>query len=166
MHDNFISHNLARSGRLQPAEERFIQRSIESVLSQQSGPVHVLDVGGNIGYMALFAASISKRIRVTTIEPHPWHRRLLEASIALNGWGERVRVEPVIVTSQPEPPTCIYVADPANGGVTELKPGATHTDCTALGGSMVESTTIDLLLKASPFGQGVDVLKIDVHPGL
>ena len=128
------------------------------------GPVHVLDVGGNVGFMALFAASIGPLVHVTTVEPHPWHRRLLQPSIAINGLNDRVRVEGTLLGPKAAaPPACIFVSDPRNAGSTEVKLDAEVKECRALGGEMVGMTTIDAILDASPFGRRVDVLKIDVE---
>ena len=124
----------------------------------------MLDVGGNVGFMALFTASIGPLVHVTTVEPHPWHLRLLQPSIAINGLNDRVRVEGTLLGPKAAaPPACIFVSDPRNAGSTEVKLDAEVKECRALGGEMVGMTTIDAILDASPFGRRVDVLKIDVE---
>jgi len=57
------------------------------------GPTtHFLDVGANIGFFTLAAASRAARGRIWSIEPDPVNVRLLKANVALNGFDSRVTV--------------------------------------------------------------------------
>ncbi len=55
-------------------------------------PKLVLDAGANLGYFCLFAASYG--CRVVCVEPQQHVRSLLELSVAINGFSERVKVSP------------------------------------------------------------------------
>ncbi|WP_448577905.1 FkbM family methyltransferase [Thermosphaera sp.] len=53
---------------------------------------HFLDIGANIGFFTLAVARRAERGRVWSIEPDPQNVRLLRASVALNGFEDRVEV--------------------------------------------------------------------------
>lgn len=55
-------------------------------------PQHLIDVGANIGTIAIPALARGLMQGATAIEPHPGNLRLLHANLALNGLSERVRV--------------------------------------------------------------------------
>lgn len=70
--------------------DKDIYQTMHAVLADTPGPVHVLDIGGNIGFFTLSALSLGHR--VTTIEPLLQNLRLLTHSVALNGWQDRSTV--------------------------------------------------------------------------
>lgn len=55
-------------------------------------PKHLIDVGANIGTIAIPALARGLMQSATAIEPHPQNLRLLRANIALNGLEDRVTV--------------------------------------------------------------------------
>lgn len=55
-------------------------------------PLHLIDVGANIGSIVIPALARNLMLSATAIEPHPKNLRLLRANIALNGLCERVRI--------------------------------------------------------------------------
>ena len=169
LHDSWLSKTISKRGRLHPAEENFIENAIQSILAvravaqrQDGCRVHVLDVGGNIGWISLVAASVSPHVCVTVVEPFRWHSTLLKASINLNGLGKRVHLVEALVADTPGPDMCM-VASPSNGASTMVKAGDDVARCRAQGGVMTPRTTIDQLLAESPFGSAVDVMKMDVE---
>lgn len=54
----------------------------------------VVDAGANIGTFSLLAARVAPESRILALEPFPDTRRRLEAHIARNGLGDRVRCLP------------------------------------------------------------------------
>lgn len=173
LHDAWLSKTIYRKGRLHAAEEKFIESSVRHVLSSNPDgwpsnngktrcKAHVLDIGGNIGWMTLFAASISPDVCVTVVEPFTWHNSLLNASVNLNQFGHRVHLVKALVGTKVGDPLCM-VPDPSNGASTEVKAEYDATTCAQRGGEMIPSTTIDEVLAQSPFGQHVDVMKMDVE---
>lgn len=169
IHDSWLSKTISEKGRLHAAEEDFISSAIESALTEGKPPdsttgcaVHVLDIGGNIGWMTLFAASLSPHVCVTVVEPFTWHNTLLRASVDLNGLSRRVHLVRALVGETPGPDLCM-VADPSNGASTEVRAAYDAERCKQEGGLMTPSTTIDEVLAKSPFGKKVDVMKMDVE---
>ncbi|WP_084635403.1 FkbM family methyltransferase [Pseudoxanthomonas sp. J35] len=63
-------------------------------------PCHLIDVGANIGTIAIPAINRGLVKSATAIEPHPDNLKLLHANIALNGMVDKVRVLPHAVGSQ------------------------------------------------------------------
>jgi len=58
----------------------------------QPAPIHLIDVGANIGTITIPALKRGLLKTATAIEPHPHNLRLLRANIALNGLEDRVTV--------------------------------------------------------------------------
>jgi FkbM family methyltransferase len=63
----------------------------------------VIDVGANVGQMTLeLAQLVGDAGRVVAVEPGPGNLRLLERHVQGNGVGDRVVIEPVACTDQPD----------------------------------------------------------------
>ena len=170
VHDSWLSKTIATTGRLHALEEDFIEQAINSVLNARatksrfshSNCVHVLDIGGNIGWMALFAASVDERVCVTVVEPSSWHNTLLNSTIRLNNLGSRVHLIKALVGKEPGSDQCM-LPDPRNGASTEVRSDLDAAKCAQQGGVMAPSTTIDQILASSPFGKKVHVMKMDTE---
>ncbi len=61
----------------------------------------VLDVGSYTGFFSLIAATCEPMARVVAFEPFPPARAWLEANVACNHLGDRIRVVPFAVSDQP-----------------------------------------------------------------
>lgn len=59
----------------------------------------VVDVGGNVGYFALYAASFG--CRVITVEPNPDMVKHIKMSVKLNGFEDKIRVVNAAAGDQP-----------------------------------------------------------------
>mmetsp|Transcript_44488 Transcript_44488/g.123101 ORF Transcript_44488/g.123101 Transcript_44488/m.123101 type:complete len:539 (+) Transcript_44488:75-1691(+) len=68
----------------------------------------MVDVGMNIGWFTLLAAASGRQ--VVAFEPNPIPRQYAEASVAINGWGDRVKVFPGGVSSDGEKLRLSFVA--------------------------------------------------------
>lgn len=117
-----------------------------------------VDVGANIGYYALLAASIvGPEGRVVAIEPDPEHAALLERARDLNGF-HHLTVHAVALSDSAG--TATLHRNEENRGNQSLL-----ADCVSKEGGTVEVETraLDDLLAEVLGGRAVDVLKIDVE---
>jgi FkbM family methyltransferase len=64
----------------------------QTLLSFVNEETHFVDIGANIGFFTLVVACRALRGRVWSVEPDGQNVRLLRASIALNGFDDRVEV--------------------------------------------------------------------------
>ena len=82
--DRVVSRTLRETGMWEPFESHLVLQLLAP------GSVFV-DAGANIGYFTLLAASaVGESGAVFAFEPEPENFRLLEASVAFNGLGDRV----------------------------------------------------------------------------
>ena len=72
--------------------ERYEPHVTSALLAELREDTVFLDVGANIGFFTLLVAARCPAGHVYSIEPDPDNARLLAASVALNGFGERVTV--------------------------------------------------------------------------
>ena len=87
-HDRFVSRRIAEEGIWEPYETSLVMDLLHP------GAVFV-DVGANIGYFTVLAASIvGERGTVFAFEPDPDNFRLLEANLALNALQRKVTAVP------------------------------------------------------------------------
>jgi FkbM family methyltransferase len=158
--DVWLSHEILSNGQIEPDVTGILGNAIRNVNKKI---VHVLDVGGNIGWITLFALAVDERVRVTVVEPFPWHAKLLRASVKLNGWESRVHLVNKIASDHSGGGACIK-PDEENASSTYVMPEFDERlSCEAAGGKFLDITTVDEILKSSPFGNIVDVMKIDVE---
>jgi FkbM family methyltransferase len=64
----------------------------------QQWPGLLVDIGANTGFYAFMAMSANADMRVVAYEPDPKVLEVLKRNEALNGFGERLRVEPVALS--------------------------------------------------------------------
>lgn len=79
--------------------ERQVSELVVSLVKEHS---RFLDVGANIGYFSLLAASRHESVRVFSFEPDPDNVRLLKTSIAFNGFESRITVYSCAVSDRNE----------------------------------------------------------------
>lgn len=91
--DPGISRTLLTYGFHEYASTRAFRRELRRVARESDDPVAV-DIGSNIGYFCLLAASdLGDAARVYAVEPNPESADLLEHNVRLNGFGDRITVE-------------------------------------------------------------------------
>lgn len=124
---------------------------------------HFIDIGANIGFFTLLVARRASRGRVWSIEPDDQNVRLLRASIALNGFEDRVEVHHMAASDADGEIFFSTLGYDANIGARfTAKEESTLID-RSVGGARkptkIRAQTIDNLLR----GRKVDLVKIDVE---
>ena len=156
--DRFASHELLTRGINHPATTAIFQRAIALL----GGTPLVYDVGANIGYFSLLCASMGAA--VVSVEPTPYHRTLLAASLALNGHSAKVTVVPnALIEHAGKGPSevCMEMPDAANAGFTRVAPVDSRSNGPACKPEFVaKTTTLDSIISqhGSP-----RVIKVDVE---
>ena len=122
-----------------------------------------LDIGANIGFFTLAVARRAVRGRVWSIEPDPQNVRLLRASVALNGFEERVEVRHEAESDIEGDLFFSNLGFQANLGARfTAKEEATLLERSSAGTpppTRVRARTMDAALR----GERVDLVKIDVE---
>lgn len=123
----------------------------------RSGDIAV-DVGANLGLHALnFGVLVGPHGSVLACEPAPGPRRLLEASIAANQFGSRVRLIPSAVGASAG--TASLYLDDGIGLMNSLLPEWTASSILI----SVDVITLDDLLAAHGDGRPLGLLKVDAE---
>lgn len=135
----------------------FINTSIYALALEQPS-IHVLEIGGGIGWSTLFALAVDERVRVTVFEPLSWKRELLNASVVVNGWQERVDIveRAACDIERHEKPMC-YCPDNRMAPWGAIK--AKGKECAENNGTIVIGASVDRVIAGSPFGR-VHVVKV------
>ena len=116
----------------------------------KSGDVF-LDLGANIGYFTLLAASIVKNEgKVISFEPNQYNRQLLYASIVENQF-ENITVYPFAVSDSQQ--ILRLMTSGSNGWVVELSEESVNYQ-------LVQSVVLDELLQAE---KQINVIKMDIE---
>lgn len=137
-----IGRRIKASGKHEPHLEAFLRQRL------RTGDVF-LDVGANIGFMTMLAASVvGPSGKVIAVEPNPDNVSLIEASIAANGFSQ-IRVIPAAASDTPaELPFGIIGS---NGSILPRK---------LPGWSTVRAIRLDDELADEP---RIDIIKIDIE---
>lgn len=114
-----------------------------------------IDVGANIGYFSLLAASVSKA-SVVAFEPQPAIAELLRKSVVFNHLEELVKVESLALSNAPS--TMKMTACPGNSGHSQI----TRTGTVDTQSFDVQVVALDTWMKHNPTGP-VSVCKIDTE---
>lgn len=140
-------------------EDGFAQRLL-SFVNQET---RFVDIGANIGFFTLAVAQRATRGRVWSIEPDNQNVRLLRASIALNGFEDRVEVHHVAASDTDGEVFFSTLGYETNIGARfTAKDEATLLDRSLAGARKprkLRARSMDNLLR----GKGVDLVKIDVE---
>lgn len=140
-------------------EEAFARR----LMSRVREDTHFLDVGANIGFFTLAVAARAVRGRVWSVEPDPCNLRLLRASVALNGFEDRVAVHAAAASDAPGEVFLSTLGADANLGARfTARDAATLLGRTPPGAAApvrVPAVTVDALVGDAR----VDLVKIDVE---
>jgi FkbM family methyltransferase len=116
-----------------------------------------IDAGANAGYFSAMAASlVGPRGQVHAFEPNPRVSRLLERSVELNRFHERLRVNQLALTDRAG---SVQLWCRPDGKATDDATTLRHADRIPV---QVESTTLDAYCQASGIGT-IRLIKIDVE---
>ena len=144
--DHFIGAVIARSGTYEP--------HVTAVLRQLLRPgMTFLDIGANIGYFSLLAASlVGENGRVISFEPVPDNVQLLQQSIAANGF-TNIRLHPQAALEKPQ-----QIALEIGG--TNSNSRVVNPDSDEIERPLVEAVVLDEVLSHLP---RLDVVKMDIE---
>lgn len=133
------------------------------LLSFVNRETHFVDIGANIGFFTLVVAQKARRGRVWSVEPDDQNVKLLRASVALNGFEDRVEVHHLAASDADGELFFSTLGHEANIGARfTAKEESTLTERSLAGArkpTKIRARTIDNLLR----GGKVDVVKIDVE---
>ena len=150
LNDNFIGATIERWKQYEPN----VSQVVSGLLSRGAT---FIDVGANIGYFSLLAASrVGRAGKVFSFEPNPANCDLLRMSAAANGFEDIISVRTAAVAEQKGQLQFTTPGIDSNGRVVnpaEADRGAVET-------STVEAVTLDEMLADC---RRVDVIKIDVE---
>lgn len=122
----------------------------------------VLDVGANYGqYAVLFAALVGPRGKVVSFEPEPAARDVLERNIAINGFRNRVTVEPLAVFDSAGTHEFFTRPDDSMSSLERAGFG-TNSDAADIVQLTVQTVTLDDYLASKRLSEP-DWLKIDAE---
>lgn len=117
------------------------------------------DIGAQMGYLSLIAASVAKDVRVHAFEPEQHNLTRFQSNIALN------RMTNVCVVDQAVSDTTgklkLYLADNNNAGTHSTIPGISNVSDRFL---ELPCTTLDDYVRSEAVGR-IDIIKIDVEGG-
>jgi FkbM family methyltransferase len=139
-------------------------------------PTAFIDIGANIGYYSLLAATHSKA-RVYSFEPSPSIAKSLTRSIALNGYTERIKVTPKAASEKPGELVFFVNENPHNFGLGSIvNTVSTSTrlvvECCKVDDELPEDLGSSVLCKIDVEGaefmalQGMARILTTVHPVL
>ena len=133
------------------AVKRSYEPHVTRVLRSFLAPgMSVIDVGANIGYFSMLAASrVGPGGRVLAFDPSPGNVDLLNRSAAANGF---TNIETCTVAVADEPGTVTFSMDDSNGGIQRGEPGVSAV--------FVPAVALDRFL---PPEQPIDLVKIDIE---
>jgi FkbM family methyltransferase len=60
----------------------------------------IVDLGANVGYTCVYWLANFPEAHVTAFEPHPTHVDLIRSNLEINGWSERVSLQPAAASTQ------------------------------------------------------------------
>lgn len=148
--DNFIGAVIAREKRYEP----HVTRVLTGLLAE--GQTFV-DIGANIGYFSLLAASLIGRAGcIIAFEPNPANCDLLHRSIAANGFEELIALHPLAVAESRQTIHFSTAGVGSNGRV--INPAEAAAEVIAL--PTVEAVALDEALAGE---ERVDVIKLDIE---
>jgi FkbM family methyltransferase len=148
--DFFIGAVIASTKNYEPYVTAEIRRLLEP------GMVFI-DIGANIGYFALLAAAlVGPTGQVYAFEPNPDNCRMVEMSIAANGF-ENIQLFPYAVAEEKQQFNLDVGGTNSNGRIIDFSPEAVPGQATPL---LIDAVVLDDTL---PDLDRVDVIKLDIE---
>lgn len=150
-HDNVLSRHLAYHKVWEPYQtlvtKKFLQNNTEFV-----------DVGANIGYYSILAASVAKTGHITSFEPEPNNFEILKKNVILNNL-ENVNLHQLAVTNKNEE-TLLYLNSIGNAGDHRIFSKNLSSEKENRRNIKIMSTTLDefLIHRSVP-----DIIKMDIQ---
>lgn len=156
--EEWLSEILRANGRMMPIETAIFDHVLAGACARGArlGAPHVpqvVDVGANLGYFGLRAASHG--CSVVMLEPNPVLAALIAASIEANSWVDRVQI---INAGVGNAPGVMRFRDAAQPSLAHLEPDGPDTASLPL----VPVVTLDALLRERDL-RDVLLLKVDVE---
>ncbi|TAN39022.1 MAG: FkbM family methyltransferase [Verrucomicrobia bacterium] len=156
LHDPAVSRPLLLAGDYEP--------HVTSVLLDLlRADTRFLDIGANIGYFSLLAATRCPQGRVFAVEPDPQNFRLFSASIALNGLRDHVTAVQTAASDEEGRATLSDLGNAENRGARFTAKTRAALEARVHGPAPtfteVRMTRLDRLFA----GERIDVVKIDVE---
>ncbi len=140
------------------------EENVISVLGQHLQPdTHFLDIGANIGYYSLFVARHAPQGRVLCFEPDLQNFRRLQASIAYNGFSDRVQAHNLAVSDEASTLVVSDLGNAANSGARFTGKSQAQLQAHIHGANPyfreVQAVRLDDFLA----DQRIDLIKIDIE---
>lgn len=162
--DFWLSASIIQDGQAEDSTLSLFAEHISARLPRLNAPLHVVDVGANIGFITLFLAALSPHIYVTAIEPTPFHYELIDMSLRLNpDLADRIKLFKTALGPagmSADASLCMRIHE-TNAASTTASDGACPQD-DPRGGVTVPVRTLDDVL-AESWQMPVEVLKMDVE---
>ncbi len=149
--DRVVSERLILRRRYEKRQTRLVRKLL-------SRDAVFCDVGANIGYYSLLAASIvGAKGRVISFEPDPAHAELIERSAEWNKF-RQIEVHPLALAA--EGGSATLHRNPENAGNQSLLAANTSAASETI---EVEVSTLDQVLAETLHNRSVDLLKVDTE---
>jgi len=128
-----------------------------------AGPLVLVDIGANVGTVAIWALRRFPRVAVVAFEPNPETLARLAANLALNGLAEDPRLVVVAAAVGEAEGTAVLAAESGNlGGATLAHGGAAGPSSQSATAGAITVRVTPLAAHLPPSGR-IDVVKIDVE---
>jgi FkbM family methyltransferase len=154
--DVFVSEELLRYGHIHLNIMVALKNKIDEIKKKKkSGPIVIYDIGANIGFFSLFAASLPQ-VKVIAIEPLKSHFELFQRSLGINAnYSSKVHLVVTALGPKEGGSLCMEVQK-SNAAATYVNIHASEENCA----NRVPVQTLDGLV--AQFGLP-DIIKIDVE---
>lgn len=166
-----VSRDLLIHGVREPHTTAAFTSALRDLRDDVDGTVTAFDIGANIGYFALLQARhLGPNARIFACEPGPQNRALLQRSIELNGYGDRLTVDEVAISDSDGDADLMISGRPNLHRLVEYEEGSRKQDRPDDGGTItVPTRTIESYLQEKGVDPGdLNVLRMDVegHEGV
>jgi FkbM family methyltransferase len=140
-----------------------ICRLLQIFLQGKKGKVRMLDIGGNIGFMSLLAASMYQELEIIAVEPAKKHFTLFDESLKANpaSLSRRIHLKKVALGATFGGYACM-VMEKTNAAATSV--GVTSIDKSCIDAAPI--TTIDRIVNETwPYDRvnSIDIVKMDIE---
>jgi FkbM family methyltransferase len=119
----------------------------------------LIDVGCNVGHVALVAALENPQRRIICVDPNPFALAVAAESLAANGFAERCQFFAAFVSDTDDETVDFYTV--ATGAAGSRHASHAHTAAAHKSYQEVQTLTLDTIVERS--SQAPDLIKIDVE---
>ena len=160
-----VSQNIQRVGIWEPGITKRFEQVFSSSSPNQKKPRRFMDVGTNIGYYSLLAASFG--VQVISIEAMEYNLERYRESIALNHFEHLINIHHVGVSNTPGGYLCMRMPEGnAGNGVATFSPTeckfSDHRDIKNIWKSQVAVKTLDEITTAAMY-DSIIAIKLDIE---